>query len=416
MISSEMNRLTNTLNHTVMELNSNSNLSMEQVLQAYLISNGMIRVVDRNSNTIIQVTTNNDYRNIQSEYNDDQFEEVVSYKESMFVVVSIPTIGENGEIVNLQVVENVDVFFENIHDLKWVFVYATIIKVLILSLTSRFLGRIISFPIQRLTQTMSLIEKKGSFEKISITHDTKDELTEMAMTFNRMITRLEKSYLKQEQFVSDASHELKTPLTVIDSYVKILNRWGKERPDILEEAIHSIASESGRMKYLTEQLLLLARSEECIESEKRLVNIIPIVEDTIHRLQQAFKHEIYLKSEQREIYMNIHEQSFVQVLIILLDNAKKYSDDHIEVELKESDKSVIISVTDKGIGIPVEAQAHVFDRLYRVDKTRSRKTGGSGLGLSIAKRIVEQQNGFITLESDEGRGSTFTVTFPKLEV
>jgi two-component system, OmpR family, sensor histidine kinase ArlS len=216
--------------------------------------------------------------------------------------------------------------------------------------------------------------------------------------------------------VSDASHELKTPLTVIDSYVKLLKRWGKERPDILEEAINTIASESSRMKYLTEQLLQLAKSEEIIENEKETVNIVPIVEKTIQRLQQAFQHEIHYKNEQCEIHMNIHEPSFVQLLVILLDNAKKYSDHHIRVEVKEWKETVSILVVDKGIGIPLEAQAQVFDRLYRVDKTRSRKTGGSGLGLSIAKRIVEQHDGDITLESVEGKGSTFTVTLPKLEV
>jgi two-component system, OmpR family, sensor histidine kinase ArlS len=415
-ITSEINRLTNTLNNTVMELNKDSNSSMEQVLQAYLISDGMIRIVDRHNNPTIQATTTKDYLHIQSKYDDDQFEKVIQYKGYIFVMVSIPMINENGTIINLQVVENVDVLFDNINDLKWVLVYATIIVIIILSLTSRLLGRWISFPIQRLTETMNVIEKNGSYEKIAITHDTKDELTEMAMTFNRMIIRLEKSYSKQEQFVSDASHELKTPLTVIDSYVKLLKRWGKERPDILEEAINTIASESSRMKYLTEQLLQLAKSEEIIENEKETVNIVPIVEKTIQRLQQAFQHEIHYKNEQCEIHMNIHEPSFVQLLVILLDNAKKYSDHHIRVEVKEWKETVSILVVDKGIGIPLEAQAQVFDRLYRVDKTRSRKTGGSGLGLSIAKRIVEQHDGDITLESVEGKGSTFTVTLPKLEV
>ena len=238
----------------------------------------------------------------------------------------------------------------------------------------------------------------------------------MAMTFNRMIAKLEESYAKQEQFVSDASHELKTPLTVIGSYVKLLNRWGKERPEIVEEAIEAIGSESSRMKYLTEQLLELAKSEEIIENEKEVVNIVPIVEKTIQRLQRAYEHDIQFRNEQQDIFIKVHEQSLVQVLIILLDNAKKYSNNHIEVELKEQDQTVSISVKDFGIGIPLEARAHVFDRMYRVDKARGRKTGGSGLGLSIAKRVVEQHNGNILLESVEGKGSTFIVILPKLEV
>lgn len=412
-ITSEHNRLVNTSHNIIEELNTNKDASMQQVLEAYLISDGIIRTVDRKGHPIRQVTTDDDYLDIKSMYNDDQMEDVFSYEESMFVSVSIPTIDENGEVINLQLVENVDFLFDTIHELKWVLVFATIIVIIILFVTSGFLGRVISLPIQRLTQTMKTIEEEGSFEQITITNRTKDELTEMAMTFNRMISKLEESYTKQEQFVSDASHELKTPLTVIDSYVKLLKRWGKERPDVLEEAIESIGSEANRMKYLTEQLLQLAKSEEVIENEKEVMNIVPIVETTIQRLQQAFAHGIYIRNEQSTIQMKIHEQSFIQLLVILLDNAKKYSDDHITVELKDRKDSVNISVTDKGVGIPLEAQAHVFDRLYRVDKARSRKTGGSGLGLSIAMRIVEQHGGHITLESVEGKGSTFTIILPK---
>jgi two-component system sensor histidine kinase ArlS len=415
-ITSEQNRLTNMSSHIVKELNTDTEASIEQVLQAYVINDSMIRIVDRTNTPLIQVATNKDYRNIESTYNNDQFEDVVSYKDSNFVVVSIPTIYENGEIVNLQMYENVDVLYENIDDLKWVIVFATIVVIIISFVTSGFLGQVISLPIQRLTQTMKIIEENESYDQIDSTNHKKDEINEMAMTFNRMISKLEESYAKQEQFVSDASHELKTPLTVIDSYIKLLNRWGKERPEILEEAIDSIGSESNRMKYLTEQLLELAKSEEIIENEKEVVNIVPIVEKTIQRLQRAYEHDIHLRNEYRDIFIKIHEQSFLQLLVILLDNAKKYSNGQIEVELKELDQSISISVKDNGIGIPLEAQAHVFDRMYRVDKARSRKTGGSGLGLSIAKRIVEQHQGDIILESMEGKGSTFTVILPKMEV
>jgi two-component system, OmpR family, sensor histidine kinase ArlS len=417
-ISSEQTRLTNASSHIVKALNTNTNASMEQVLQAYVINDGMIRMIDSTNTPVIQQTTSEgtDYRNIPSTYNKAQVEEVVFYKDSHFVMVSIPAIYENGEIVNLQVFENVDALYENINDLKWVILFATIIVVIILFVTSGLLGQVISRPIQRLTETMKTIEENETYDRIEIANQKKDEINEMAMTFNRMIAKLEESYAKQEQFVSDASHELRTPLTVIDSYIKLLKRWGKERPEIVEEAIEAIGSESSRMKYLTEQLLELAKSEDIIENEKEVVNIVPVVKKAIQRLQRAYEHDIQFRHEQRDIFMNVHEQSLVQVLIILLDNAKKYSQDRIEVELKEQDQTVSISVKDFGVGIPVEARAHVFDRMYRVDKARSRKTGGSGLGLSIAKRIVEQHDGDILLESIEGKGSTFTIILPKLEV
>ncbi|RST72264.1 HAMP domain-containing histidine kinase [Siminovitchia acidinfaciens] len=415
-ISSEQNRLTNTLHHIVKEMATNKGMSMEQILEAYLISDGMIRVVNSSNSPARQMTTDSAYWDIPSNYKDDQFEEVLKYNDSMFVIVSIPALDENGEVVNLQVIENINHLYENILHLKWVLVFTAIIVNIILFTASGILGRFISLPIQRLIQTMKMIEDNESYEKIEMTSNGKDELTEMAMTFNRMITKLEKSYLKQEQFVADASHELKTPLTVISSYVKLLKRWGTERPEILKEAIDSIESESSRMKYLTEQLLQLARSEEAIENEKVTVNIVHVVEETIQRLQRTFEHEIRFFHQQHETYFKIHKQSFVQLLVIFLDNAKKYSDDNIDVYLEELDGNIKISVKDRGVGIPPENQVNVFDRLYRVDKTRSRKTGGSGLGLSIAKRIVEQHGGEIYLESAEGEGTTFIVKLPKQEV
>ncbi|MFT9846818.1 sensor histidine kinase [Aneurinibacillus sp. REN35] len=416
-VSSEQSRLAQTAGNIVKELNTNKKTSMEQILQTYVMSDGVIHIINSKAVPLIQKTTNEskEYRNIPGTFKNGQFEGVVVYKGSTFIMASVPTIYENGEIVNLQVFENANALYENINDLKWVIVFATMSVIIILFVTGRFLGQVISSPIQRLTQTMKTIEEKKTYDQIDITNQEKDEIHEMAMTFNRMIAKLEESYAKQERFVSDASHELKTPLTVIDSYIKLLQRWGKERPDVLEEAIEAIGSEASRMKYVTEQLLELAKPEEMIHDYKEVVNIVPIVEKTIQRLQRTYDHTIEFHHEKQDFFIEVHEQSFVQVLIILIDNAKKYGRSRIEVGLKEQEQMVHLTVKDYGIGIPLEAGAHVFDRMYRVDKARSRKTGGSGLGLSIAKRIVEQHHGDILLESVEGKGSTFTVIFPKLE-
>ncbi|WP_053368563.1 sensor histidine kinase [Bacillus sp. FJAT-27245] len=416
-ISSELNRLSNKSTHILIEMNERPDVSMEAMLQAYLLSDGLIRTVDKNeSNPSIQVFTDNAYRKIPSSYHDKYFEGVLNYDDSLFAIVSVPAVNENGEIISLQLIENIDLLYEKIQDLKWVLLITTIVVIIILYATSGFVGRLILLPIQRLTTTMNTIEKRGSFEKIHVASESKDEMTKMAMTFNRMMTKLENSYLKQEQFVSDASHELKTPLTVIDSYIKMLKRWGKERPDMLEEAIHAIESESRRMKYLTEQLLQLAKEEETLEYEKEVIDVAAIVERTIKRLEATFTHAIHFINHTGYSYVKVHEESFVQVLVILLDNANKYSDDDITVEIIESNGHVRIAVKDKGVGIPESAQAYVFDRMFRIDKTRSRKTGGTGLGLSIAKKIVEQHDGRIILESVEGMGSNFIVVLPKLEV
>ncbi|KGX87368.1 HAMP domain-containing sensor histidine kinase [Pontibacillus litoralis] len=414
-IDSEQRRLTNTANNIIMEMTEQQNVPMEQVLRAYIVNDGVLRIVDEEQKApIVQVAADKRYRGMEVSYTNNQIDEVFEYNGSWFVGISIPMISnETGEIVNLQVIENINMLYGNMQDLKWVLIITTTIVIIILFITSRFLGKVITLPIYRLTKTMKTIENQGSFEHITVDNDLKDELSEMARTFNRMMTRLEESYERQEQFVSDASHELRTPLTVIDSYVKLLNRWGKERPDILEEAIQAIGSESVRMKYLTEQLLLLAKAEETKEEQKEVIDIAANLNNMVKRLQRAFPQKIIFHHEMDSCYLKVHEPSFEQLMIILLDNAKKYSEETITLQMVEEEQVVRIDVIDKGIGIPEEAQSHVFSRMYRVDKARSRKTGGSGLGLSIAKRIVDRHNGTISVKSKEGVGSTFTVTLPK---
>jgi two-component system sensor histidine kinase ArlS len=415
-IESEQNRLVNTSVNIIEELHTNKQSTIEQVLHAYLISDGMIRIIDQKNKPLYQVTTDNAFRDIESVYRDDQYEGILTFMDSRFMIVSIPIMDEKGDIISLQIIENIDVLYSNINDLKGVLLFTSAIVIAVLFIASWILGGVISRPIHRFIHTMKIIEENESYEQIAVIESKKDELNELAMTFNRMIAKLEESYLKQEQFVADASHELKTPLTVISSYVKLLKRWGSTRPEVMAEAMDSIESESARMKYLTEQLLQLAAAEQLVEYEKERTNIVPIVDKTIQRLQPMYKNDVQLVTGSPVIHVNVHEQSFIQLLIILLDNANKYSSDLIKVELIEERDFIKLCVEDKGTGIPSKAQPYIFDRLYRVDKTRSRKTGGTGLGLSIAKRISEQHGGFITIESVEGIGSVFSVLMPKLEV
>ncbi|WP_046180773.1 sensor histidine kinase [Domibacillus tundrae] len=414
-ISSEQDRLIGIAETVIEKLNSREDQTTEQVLQTYLISNGLIRIVLEEGTPVDQVSTDNDFFFIQTAFKDDQFEQVITFRDARFAVVSVPVIGDDGAVINLQIVENIDRLYKTIDDLRWVLIVTSIVLAFILFLVSWFLSKWISRPIQELTYTMKTIEENESYERIDVKRETKDELAILASTFNRMIDRLEASYIKQEQFVSDASHELKTPLTVIFSYVKLLRRWGTTRPDVMEEALSAIESESGRMRYLTEQLLQLAVSEELIENERGKMNISPLVEQTIKRLRVMYENHIQYTIQRSVIMADVHEQSFVQLLVILLDNAGKYSDDVIHVSLAQDNEIIQLQVKDYGIGIPKEAQPYIFDRLYRVDKVRGRKTGGSGLGLSIAKRIAEQHGGMIKMSSTEQEGSVFTVLLPKSE-
>ena len=231
----------------------------------------------------------------------------------------------------------------------------------------------------------------------------------MGETFNKMIEILESNYEKQRRFISDASHELRTPLTVIESYTKLLKRWGKHDPHRLEEAINAIHDESIRMKNLTKQLLLLATNEQeraTTLSEK--INITAITMETAKKLSVAFDRDISVTTE-TEYFVLGSDFQLKQVLFILIENGLKYSKAPIQINIEKDKDYIKLHFIDKGIGIPAEDLPHIFNRFFRVDKTRSRQTGGSGLGLSIAKSIIDAHNGKIEVASTINEGTTFTL-------
>jgi signal transduction histidine kinase len=200
----------------------------------------------------------------------------------------------------------------------------------------------------------------------------------MAETFNHMIDLLEINFEKQQQFVSNASHELKTPLTIIESFASLLKRRGLQDPTLFAESIEAIHSESIRMKEMTEQLLMLARNPEQWNIEFNMIDLSDFIDQTLKVFQNAYQREIEFSDRQlQSIMIETDGKKLKQLLFILLDNARKYSDDLISVETGLVTGEVYIKIIDRGIGIPKDELEKVFDRFYRVDKARNRKQGGT---------------------------------------
>lgn len=279
----------------------------------------------------------------------------------------------------------------------------------------RLLSNLILRPLKAIVGTMREIQERGVFKQIELKGQSKDELYNLADTFNTMINKLKTNFEKQEQFVSDASHELKTPLTVIDSYVTLLKRWGHRKPEVMDEAIEALSSETERMKSLIQQLLTLAKDESDGQVKLKKIDLVALCRSTVERFRQTYEREIDVQTITPHVYAVADEQKMKQVLYILLDNALKYSVDKVTVKVGSQEDAVYIAVEDRGQGIPAKDIPHIFDRFYRVDKTRSRETGGTGLGLSIAKSLVRAQHGEISVQSEEHRGTEFTVTLPAAE-
>jgi signal transduction histidine kinase len=290
-----------------------------------------------------------------------------------------------------------------------------IAAILLSALSGFFLAKQLLRPIRDLSAAMKKIKENGFQERME-GYKQKDELTDLSNLFNEMMDVIEQSFIQQKQFVEDASHELRTPVSVLEGHLSLLNRWGKKDPAILEESLQASLQEVTRLKKLVVDLLELTRAENLrgpflLES----IYIEPVLEQTVKNIEllhPEFQIELIIEKLLKPV--RITEQHLQQILIILLDNAVKYSGKNkkIIIKAKYSVQETIITVEDFGIGIPDQNVEDIFNRFFRVDKARSSEMRGTGLGLSIAKRLVEKYKGNITVESEEGKGTKVKVVFP----
>lgn len=268
-------------------------------------------------------------------------------------------------------------------------------------------------PINQMVHTMREIDRSGKLHRVKLaSREESVELQQMVRAFNQMIERLDRTFEHQKQFVADASHELKTPLTVISSYVDMLQRWGKDKPEIRDEAIEAIARETERMQILIRSMLTLTEAEQATWMNMSRFDIVPITQDLSSVLGTTFGREIRVHARQPTIHMKADKDKIRQLLLILLDNAIKYSKEAIDVRIVPMKSGIKLEVTDYGIGVPENEIPYLFDRFYRVDEARHRSTGGSGLGLSIAKKIIDLHNGKVDVYSKVGNGTTISILFP----
>ena len=345
-------------------------------------------------------------------YREGEQSEMRRIEGELYTVAAHPVIWENGEVVSLELTEKQGTMENTLRVLQVILAIATLMIVIPSFIGGRVLSNLIVNPIAAMIQTMEEIQKRGTFKRIAFEKKSNDELTKMAQTFNRMMDLLETNYKKQEQFVSDASHELKTPLTVVESYAKLLKRWGKEKPEVLEEAVEAIYSESVRMKEMAQQMLLLAEDESQFKIDCQKIDLVEVARESALNLERAFGRSIIVDAATNKVELHGDPQKIKQLLFILLDNAIKYSAAPVKITVASVEAEAQIAITDRGIGIPKDELDNVYNRFYRVDKSRTRGTGGTGLGLPLAKRIVDAHHGKIELVSKEGEGTTATVYLP----
>lgn len=386
---------------------------LDMALKKHLTEHSFIRIMGPGDELIHQVTNDSMLSSkIEGKFaeNKEAKNHVIKNQrhEEQVLVVRVPF--GNGER-SLEIVERLEGLEARKETLKGILIACTVLAAVFSLLGGRWLANTIMRPISNMIKTMEEIETSGVPKTISIEKRENDELQTMAQTFNRMISRIQGNMAKQAQFVSDASHELKTPLTVIKSYANLLRRHGVENKEIADEAIQAIHSEATRIQKMTDTFLDLADLEKENVLEISQIDLVALSRSSIKQLQEVYHREISLHTDASRVIIPADELKIKQVIIILLDNAMKYSSDKIDVYIEKVGDLAVLRVKDYGIGIPKEEITNIFERFYRVDKARSRETGGTGLGLHIARSIMKLHLGEINIRSEEGKGTEVELVF-----
>ena len=268
--------------------------------------------------------------------------------------------------------------------------------------------------VQNLEEAISKISPTTSNEKI---HTGDSELQGLEESINNLLDRMRESYRQQARFVSDASHELRTPISVIQGYANMLDRWGKEDEKILNESIVAIKSEAENMKNLVEQLLFLARGingKTQLNCKEFFLN--DMMNEVFEESKMIDENHIYKYEENEKIKIYGDEALLKQTARILIENAVKYTDKGELIKFKigkNKKEEVYFYIQDSGIGMNEKDVSHIFERFFRADTARDRKTGGTGLGLSIAKWIIDKHGGYFGVLSREEIGTRITVFLPQ---
>ncbi len=330
-------------------------------------------------------------------------------------VYSVRAIDHDGQIVGAVLFSSH--FHDVMDEIDRIRAQMTLILVIVLLsmlLASLLLARSITKPIVELTQ---IIRRMGRGEfKLRVAVHGKGEFAELGRTFNDMSERLENTERFRSEFISNASHEIKTPLATMKILIESLLYQEHFDENVARDFLGDVNQEIDRLNVVISDLLHLVQVDKhAAELRPERSDLKAICADVLHRLQPiAKKRGVTLEGSLESAPLYADPIKLNQAIFNLTDNAIKYSDagGHVRVSCHREGQEAIAIIADDGIGIPEADQAHVFDRFYRVDKARSRQTGGTGLGLSIVDGVVKLHNGRIELVSAEGEGSTFTLRLP----
>ncbi len=305
-----------------------------------------------------------------------------------------------------------------LNDLRNVFLYSFPAILFTLFVCTRMIAGKSIRPIERVIATAERMTQANLHQRIALPFHH-DELYRLSSTINDLLDRLQEAFQREKQFTADASHELKTPLSTVKGTLEVLIRKPRER-EHYETRIQFCLVELNRMAKLIDQLLMLARYESSsMRPNIETVSLLPHIEEVIDRMNgYAMEKNISIRMDQKDSVSVAADPAILEMIFVnVLSNAIKYSPSgsFITIAVERKANMIVCSIADQGIGIPEEKINAVFERFYRVDTSRNSGTGGSGLGLSIVKKLADLQKIKVSLKSEKNIGTTFVLTIPATE-
>ncbi|MGE7981757.1 HAMP domain-containing sensor histidine kinase [Solibacillus sp. NPDC093137] len=275
---------------------------------------------------------------------------------------------------------------------------------------SYYLANMLMKPLVQLRDAMSFVRKNGFTAQPNFDYSAKDEIGDLLHMYRTLMNELEISFTKQQQFVADASHELRTPIQVIEGHLSLIKRWGKDEPEVMEESLNTSLTEIARMRKMIEELLQLARREQADEQAE--ADIEQVYEQVREELLQLYPNtEFRLTVTGDKTAASITEHALAQIFRNILSNSIRYNSNvpklHVTIDYNELQSQISVTIEDNGIGISEQHLPHIFDRFYRADASRTNKVAGTGLGLSITKMLADKYEVKIDVESKLQKGTFF---------
>ncbi len=302
------------------------------------------------------------------------------------------------------------------------FLIGGIIFISYVYLISDYTANLLSFKfvhqVNRMTDLAKAIANSDDLKKRVSISNHEDELSNLEESLNSMLDKLQDSFEKQRRFVSDASHELRTPISIIQGYLDILDEWGKKDTSLLDESVKSMKEETYHMKMLIENLLFLARSDQGqlhVNYDEIELNLI--IEKLIKDTRLIAKDKTIDNEINEPLIINGDRELILQMLRAIVQNSIKYTgnDGRIIINSYKENSYAVIDIIDNGIGIEQKNLDKIFERFYRVEEARSKDNGGSGLGLALVQKIINIHNGRINVNSEIGKGTKMSIYLPFYE-